>query len=114
MPAVGKSSFEPPRQVRAQVLVEEQARQGAPSGGRGVSEAPFTRGCKRQSSADVLDLQVGELDEKLSFRHPSGEILQDVRDRDSRAPNAGLATPNPWGHGDEALETHELILPAGS
>lgn len=102
------------REVRTQVLVEEEAGHRAPSGGWRVSKAALARGGECQGGSDVIRLQIGEIGQDLRLGHPTGEVLQDVSDGDARAPDAGLPAPDPRGQRNEVFQSHGTMLSASA
>jgi len=81
-----------------EVLVEEElqacSRAGGVASGAGKArQAPLPLRGKRETGADVLAFELGEVSEDLVLTHPSGQIGEHVADGGSGAPHCGLSEP---------------------
>lgn len=76
------------------------------SSGWGDGEAALPRRCEGEARPDVLGAEAREVCEDLGFRHPAGEVLQDVIDRDAGPRDARLPAPDAGSHGDEVFPSH--------
>ncbi len=69
-------------------------------------EAALTHSRELQSRANVILGELGEVLDDLGGRHPAGEVLKHVVDRDPRADEAGLAAPNTGPYLDQSQQGH--------
>jgi len=71
-----------------------------------VSEAAFALGGELERGSDVGLGELGEVGDDLLARHPAGEVLQHVVDRDPGADEARLAAAHPVAYIDQRRSLH--------
>src|SRR6266545_2409185 len=114
MLARGKGEGQAMGETRAEVLVEQEGRQGAPSGGWWVREPALTSRREGQRGSNMVRPEVGKVGKHLFLRHAAGQLLQDISDGDPSTLDAGLPAPDAGSGGNEVLEAHGNRLAAMS
>src|SRR5579862_769432 len=66
----------------------------------------FACGRERKACADVFGLQGRKIGQDLTFSHPTGEVFEDIGDRDPRPFDARLTAANSRRDRDVVLEPH--------
>lgn len=95
------------REVRAQVLIEEERGHASGLRSRIGHQTALPIGRERERRPDILALQIREVGEDLVFGHSSGQIVEDVVHGDAKAADAGLATPLSRFNGDPTAIVHD-------
>ena len=76
------------------------------SGRRDSQRPAFALGRIRQARSEVVARQLRELFEQLILRGATGQIPEDIPDRDASAPDAGLPEPDGGIDADALEEAH--------